>query len=235
MPFGCQLSDRRRHQRQPDAIGCGLHTVEHLQHRLGRLATALIEIDMRVGDVADHQIRRFHHLLGDVGMQVQRRDHRHVRPDHITHQLEDLTVRIVSVGGAGATMLADIDAIHRAAGFQVRFQLGQKLIEERFLDRTGRARSDDEGRHRLPSGGTAEFLVHDVVEAADPEMDRGVLGPRLAVDIGALEPHVLFEIGTGTARGEAIGFKIESADRDTFLAHDNGSGGDGGSETGWAA
>ena len=50
-------------------------------------------------------------------------------------------------------------------------------------------------------------------------MDRRMFGTRLEVDIGPPEPHIFLKIGTGAGRGKTIGLKIESADRNTFLAH----------------
>ena len=71
-------------------------------------------------------------------MQVEGRDDRHRRPYHLAHHGEHIAVRIMGMGGDGAAMLADIDAVYRLGGSQIAPTILQEILEERLFHRPGR-------------------------------------------------------------------------------------------------
>ena len=74
---------------------------------------------MRIGSVADQNICCLHHLLRDIGVQVECRNNGHRRTNDIADRAEHFSIGIMRMSGDSAPMLADIDPIHRADRLKV--------------------------------------------------------------------------------------------------------------------
>ncbi len=75
---GGQHRHRRRHDRQAQAHPLGPGAGEQFAQRRRRLGAALAHVEMRVGAVADKGVDQIDHAVGDIGVEVEGRDDRHV-------------------------------------------------------------------------------------------------------------------------------------------------------------
>ena len=105
---------------------------------LRRFDASFADIGVRVLEIADEDREIVGHPARDIGVQVEGRDHRHVRPDDATNYLEQVPVGIVAAFGQGSAMAGDKHTVDRQGGPQAGGDLGQEAPEEALLDGTTR-------------------------------------------------------------------------------------------------
>ena len=92
------LHRRHRDQRQ---LTEGLHRShlapdDRLQHT-DRFTAPLVHVDVRIRVVTDQALRNRGQLLGDVGVQIERDDDRHRRPDQVADRRHDRPLGVLVV------------------------------------------------------------------------------------------------------------------------------------------
>ncbi len=78
----------------------------------GRLLAPLDHVHMGVGAVAADQIGGLAHGVGNVAVQVEGLDDRHVRADLRAYTFGQLAVRIIQMGRDHGAVMAEIDRVH---------------------------------------------------------------------------------------------------------------------------
>ena len=137
----------RRQDRQLDEGLGGPRAGKELAHGAAGLVTALGEVDMRVGQVGDEEIGRLDHPARDVGVQVERRDDRDLRPDDCAHGGKQRALGIEVDGAAAGAMRLDVDAVDAGA---------RPAGVPRRAARSGRRSPARRGRSRRRSSSRAE-------------------------------------------------------------------------------
>jgi hypothetical protein len=203
---GGQQRHRRRDDRQSDQRALGLGAGQQLAERRGRLLAALAHVEMRVGAVADERIDRLHHAVGDVGVEVERRDDRHVRPDDLAHHREEGAFRVVVLGRHRRTVGADIDRVERQRRAQPGADRAEKFDKERVLDRPVRFGHRQRDADRDPRTDP----IHCRDEARRFGQHRRRRPARLADDVVTLEIGPVEKMLPGGDRREFVALDREA-------------------------
>ena len=165
---------------------------------------------MRVGAVGDEHVGVAHHLLAEIGVEVERGEDRHARPHERAHPRQDRAIGVDVSGGVGRAVQRQEDAVERHGGAQPREEVLEEPVEEALL--AGAARPDGGEDRREPGPGAAR--VHGTHEAGD----RARAARRRGVEVGgervAREQHVGLELGARRDGRVRVGLEHEAADGD---------------------
>ena len=164
---------------------------------------------MRVGSVGRHQRGVAQHAFGHVGVQVERRDQRHARPDCRTHALQQLAFGIVHALGHGSAVQVEVDRVE-ATGAQVFEHLGGDALEGIARDAVRRHRA---GPHRGLQA-PAEFSCH-AGEAGQRHASAAHFFEHGRAAAIARVARARFERRpVGRRRREGVGLVVEAGDED---------------------
>ena len=169
---------------------------------------------MRVRAVADKGVDRIDHAVRHVGVQVEGRDDRHVRPDDAAHQFEQHAFRIVLLGRHRRAVGADIDAVERQRRGQPALDRGEQFLEEVVLDRPVRLAHRQRDADRLPRPGR----VHRRDKARRLGQHRRGRAARLGEDGVALEIGAGEKMRLDRRRRELVALDREAEDGDAGAA-----------------
>ena len=112
----------------------------------GRLDATLAHVSVRVLQVADEDVEVFHHLLRNIGMQIEDADDWHPGADLLADQREQIAVGIVRACRQRGTVRDDKDPVQGTGLAQAIADLGKKGVKESLLDRPTRLRDGDTQR-----------------------------------------------------------------------------------------
>ena len=126
---------------------------EDSPQRERRFLAPLTHVDMGVRAVTDDQVAFAHHRLGYVGVQIERHDDRHVRPDGLAHPRDERAVGIVQMRGDHRAVIADIDRIERSGFAQQPLVARGDLLEHALLHRSGGMARGQQAGNGLPRPG----------------------------------------------------------------------------------
>ena len=185
------------------------HAVEPLEEQVGRAASGVGHVDMGVGAVAHQRVGAIDHCLRDVGVQVQARHQRQVRPDHAPHTGEEFAFAVVEVFGDHCAVEVEVDGIGVRVADTFDDHRGNAL--ERVLGYVCRRLG---GR---PHGGDEPVAgaLHLLDEPGDGQVPRHHGLEDLAAALQAWPAFRPLEILERRLRGrEGVGLVLEPADRD---------------------
>ncbi|MNQ71465.1 hypothetical protein D3C85_861330 [compost metagenome] len=171
-------------------------------------------VHMRIGPERDQAVGFPQHLTGDVGVQIQAGDDRHVRPRDLAHAGKQFALAIVQVFGDHRAVQVQIDGVVAAGPRRVEDFAGDALVGVAgHVGRRAGARPD----YRV--NGMALFH-HGVDEASGRDVDLAQRQHVLAAHHGgkalAADEVLVARLG----RGEGVGFMLETSDQnmhDFFL------------------
>ncbi len=158
------------------------------------------------------------HPIRNVGVQVERRDDRHLRTDDATHQREQHAFRIVLLGRHGRAVRADIDAVQRQRSGQPALNCSQQLTKEFVLDRSIRLAHRQRDTDRMPWPGG----VHRRDKAGRLGQHRRRGPARLGDDIVAFEIGAREKMRLCRGRSEFVALDREAEDCDAGVGSGHG-------------
>jgi hypothetical protein len=168
-------------------------------------------VHVRVGAVGHERLDALHHALGDIRMQVDRRDHGNLWPDHAAHHGVKRSVGIRARRRDHAAVVADVDRVQLSRGAQARAHGRERRLEKALVHRpAGFARSDDDGNRRpLPE------CVHLAIESRHFGGQRGRLLASFARDFLAFGVAQRAEMALLADRRERVALQVKAKDRDS--------------------
>jgi hypothetical protein len=179
---------------------------QHARQQSRRLDAARAHVDMRVAAIGDEGARLARHRVSHVGVQVERRDHRHVCADAAADLAEQVAIAILGGLGDHRTVQREQDAVERPSlldDVQDR-RLDVRPARRRQLARGRRVGRDGEGRLPALALGDFEKAAQLAVRAAQPDRDVVAVAQH-ALGIG-------FEVGRQTRK--SVGLVLRLGDQD---------------------
>ncbi len=162
--------------------------------QIAGLGRDLVLVDMRIGPIADQDVRQVRHAVGDVGMQVQRRRDGHVRPDLVAQGLQQAALAVIVVFAGHGPVQAQVDAVERPVFLQRRDQDVDDMVVH-VLGHPAR-------RHGIG----ADRMTHR------PSMP--LPGVQRRADLGPGAAHFLHDLGVAVIFPRLVGRQIGRQDRE---------------------
>jgi len=121
-------------------------------------------------------------------MEIEARDHRHVRAHRLPHPPQQLPVRIVEVLGDHGAVQVEVDGVEAAAAAEILEQHRRNPLERIARHRAGRLGGTPAERQQLvvQAARLVDETGHRQVDAADRVEERGAAG-QAGPGIGRLE------------------------------------------------
>ena len=171
-------------------------------------AAGLRHVDMRIGAVGDERVGALDHQPGDVAVEVEARDERHVRPDRGAHAPEHLAFAVIEAFADHGAVQVEINPVERQRGRDARDQIVSDRLERLCRDMGRGAGCAPQRRQQGPAGSLARL---DEARCADIDVvhaGEDVLAPRQRRPAAALDEGV----HAGLARREGVGLVQEAAE-----------------------
>ena len=180
------------------------------EQHVGGAPARLRHVDVRIGAIRHHAVGDLHHASGHVGVQVEARHDRHVRPHHATHAREDLAFAVVEMLGDHGAVEVEVDAVDGTHVGEVPRDLAHDALEGILGHvRRGRGGGPRETGRAMPCG------VQRVEGAGGRDVGAGEAGHDRLAQRERRPRAALLECGeVRLARGEGIRLVLEAADGD---------------------
>ncbi len=158
---------------------------------------------MGVGAIGDDGIDGIDHALRHIAVQIERRNHGHVWPDHFTNHGKNLAVWVLGLGGNHRAVVADVNRIHGHRGLEARFHRIKGELKEPVFQRAACFDQPNQDRHRRPLA----LRVHFLRETAQLRRQHRIAAAEVLQDFVTGKVNAIEKVSFGRHRCKAVAFE----------------------------